>query len=459
MAATVPQCRSDEGGLQLPDFRPISENGFDAADHAQDQNDYPWSMSWYAPAGSAGHLYVGTGNGIDDQAFYELGLLPFDGPPRFPAEIRRHRPDLGANQWETVFDVRDVENGPPYATNGVRGLAPFSTAAGQQYLYAGTFGNTPSLWRSPSGNPGTWEEVFAIPEYGSIRALTQHDDLLYFARAGVGLGFGPQEEGAAVLYATDGTEVWTVVDDGFGNPDNSSIWGLASFNGFLYVGTYNPVTGYEVWKMAGPDSTPVRIVNQGGPSMQNTAAGTMHVFKEQLYVGSLVFSSKNEVSEETLKGPDLIRISADDSWEVLVGRNSIGGIGSGFDAIGNSYLWSMASLDGWLYAGTWGFTTDILVSLDRFPEILQNLPQFLLDLIFDANQVKRDANVLTISLQIGGDLYKSPDGVTWYPITQSGLGDPYNYGVRAMEAVDDTLYVGMANPFDGLEMWAGRLSR
>jgi hypothetical protein len=32
----------------------------------------------------------------------------------------------------------------------------------------------------------------------------------------------------------------------------------------------------------------------------------------------------------------------------------------------------------------------------------------------------------------------------------------YNYGVRTMVSVDDYLYLGLANPFDGLEVWRGR---
>ena len=46
------------GGLTEQDFVKISENGLDEQDHAQDQNDYPWSMEYFAPdnASNTGYL-------------------------------------------------------------------------------------------------------------------------------------------------------------------------------------------------------------------------------------------------------------------------------------------------------------------------------------------------------------------------------------------------------------------
>ena len=71
---------------------------------------------------------------------------------------------------------------------------------------------------------------------------------------------------------------------------------------------------------------------------------------------------------------------------------------------------------------------------------------------------KRAVSPLSALTHAGGDLYKSPDGVHWTPVFTQGLGDPYNYGVRTMVSVGDDLFLGMANPFDGLEIWRGRSS-
>ena len=68
----------------------------------------------------------------------------------------------------------------------------------------------------------------------------------------------------------------------------------------------------------------------------------------------------------------------------------------------------------------------------------------------------RTANIVEQWFNAGADLYKTQDGVHWHPVTLTGFGDVGNYGLRTMKSVEDYLYVGTANPFDGLEVWRGR---
>ncbi len=51
--------------------------------------------------------------------------------------------------------------------------------------------------------------------------------------------------GVGQIWVTDGMTFTQVITDGFGNPDNGGVSSLASFNGCLYAGTYNPVTGMK----------------------------------------------------------------------------------------------------------------------------------------------------------------------------------------------------------------------
>lgn len=54
----------------------------------------------------------------------------------------------------------------------------------------------------------------------------------------------------------------------------------------------------------------------------------------------------------------------------------------------------------------------------------------------------------------GGDLWCSEDGVEWECITDNGFDDEYNHGVRTMVLGDDgSLYLGMANPYYGAQLW------
>ena len=57
----------------------------------------------------------------------------------------------------------------------------------------------------------------------------------------------------------------------------------------------------------------------------------------------------------------------------------------------------------------------------------------------------------------GADLFKSPNGVDWYPVTLDGLGDPQNYGWRTMKsAPDGYFYLGSANPYEGSEVYRAK---
>jgi hypothetical protein len=89
---------------------------------------------------------------------------------------------------------------------------------------------------------------------------------------------------------------------------------------------------------------------------------------------------------------------------------------SGFGNRNNEYIWRMAVFDGRLYIGTY------------------------------------DGSVFRgLTDEAGGDLWRfdNPDSAAINENYQ-GLGDRFNYGIRALEGLDDgsALIVGMANPFN-----------
>ncbi|MCC6153684.1 MAG: hypothetical protein IT367_07990, partial [Candidatus Hydrogenedentes bacterium] len=274
----LPQC-----GLRSADFVKISENGFDAEDNESDLNDYAWSMLWFQPDGAKeGHLYVGTGNNIFGIAEYitetnQNGEEPTELPSR-PPEIRRYTPG-GAEDWEKVFDYKNVED-DELQTYGFRRLIAYRalvTGKGisSNYLYAATQGIGASIWRSKTGDAGDWEQVHSTgPNHASIRAMAVHDGKLYLGYAYdiVNVDIPPAE----IWVSEDGINFEPVMQDGFGNENNRGIETLFSYNGWLYAGTKNDKQGYEVWKLDGPDkgAGAVKIVEHGGPDSRNEAAGT-----------------------------------------------------------------------------------------------------------------------------------------------------------------------------------------
>lgn len=444
-----PAAPNGVGGLKSEDATLISKNGFDIADHASDRNDYAWSMAYFHPGFDAPeYVYVGTGNDMIGLIYEVIAIAsnPDTAAPvasRAP-EIRRYRGDLAADQWETVLDFGDFDPATTPKTVGFRTLGQYqSPSDGVTHLYAGTYGERPQLWRSATGDLGTWELFWETEGPGSFRSLHEHDGLLYVAFTQE-LTVGAERIGK--IFVTDGFDVTPVVTDGFDNPNNIGVMFLESFNGALYAGTLNDVEGYEVWKLEGVGESLIttRVIAAGGPSAANEAAITACVFGEHLYVGCQLSPVSNVTSG--LKAADLVRVAADDSWETVVGPNSLSGLDSGFDHWPNSYIWSMVTEGGWLYAATYDQVSPFFNMLSQPVRLIKAL-----------TGAKR-ANLIERVGRAGADLYKTQDGVTWYPVTLDGFGDAGNYGFRTMISTGDAIFIGTANPFDGLEIWRGELS-
>lgn len=437
------------GGLCQQDFTQVALNGFDPVDQEADYNDYAWSMEYFKPdgRGTAGHVYVGTWNRVQMWKGFQEHVEVFP-------EIRRYRPDLSPTAWETVLDTRDLALDAHNRPHGFRFLKTYRNESdGRRYLYAGGRGDTTTLWRSETGEPGTWECFWNLDREGSIRSMAVHRGLLYLAffndYAMLG-GMGLKADQQAVILATDGEDVWTVSDDGFGNGNNVGIFTIESFNGWLYAGTQNPAQGCEVWKLEGPDGGgPVRVVERGGPQALNEAAMTMGVFGGHLYVGTQASFLMRMIGG--LKPADLFRIDANDNWETVAGPNSIGGEESGFGEPGNAYVWSMCEHDGWFYVGTYDIVTGLTYMLEH--------PAYLMSMMGigskSGTKCRTLIDLMVYQRQAGGDLYKTQDGETWYCITTDGFGNRNNYGFRTLASGGGKLFAGTANPYNGLEVWAG----
>lgn len=441
LPATAP---TDPGGLSASHFVPVSYSGFDLIDDLFDKNDYAWGMSYFrGDQQSQGFVYVATGNAMVSLMSQGMGAMTGTGElgsiNARPPEIRRYRPDYGNKVWERVFDYRNVENDPDFKTIGFRYMTTYRARSnGANYLYAATFGANATVWRSRSGDPLDWELTWQSGEMGSVRMMAEHNGILYLALA----NDTPVPGRIGKIWATDGSEFWPVVQDGFGDPNNVGIMSLISFNGWLYAGTMNTMAGYQVWKLDGPEgsSGPTLVVANGGPSSTNESAVTPCVFNNQLYWGAMIYM----LNMLDFKGADIIRINPDDTWETVVGPNAISAYGPGFNHWPNTYIWSMGVYNGWLYSGTYDMTSSLTHMVPSLT--LSGLPGRL---------TSRPPNLFDFLLESGADMYKTQDGVTWYPVTLNGFGNGENYGFRTMLTTQDGLYVGTANPFTGLQIWKG----
>ena len=484
-------------GYDRDDFFRIAEGGF-----GDPMNNYPWSMAYFN-----GDLYVGTGRHIP----WRL-LQVILGPAYEFQQITYPRGDTGSQQWaedmraeiwrhgswERVYQS-PVIGGPPFTPreSGFRQMVVFD---GEIYAASGGgFSVGGLLLKSTDGT--TWEQVVTPPEMGTdSRAMVVHNEKLYR-----GIGGAPE-----VWAFPSDVHTWERVAD-FSLVDpytNTAVISLESFNGHLYAGTQNLESGYQVFRsedQAPSEGNWKQIVKYGGGDMMNYWAGTMEVFNNQLYVGSmslpLIVADPVELGPP--KGFELIRISTDDSWELVVGdcipripspgptfRFPGSGWPGGFGNFFNFYCWSLQENDGVLYLGTFDASSflrflpveDLAELIELTPEQQEQIAAALEQVIglleglgvnedyiepfrrlleaFDVGDAAlidwEEVWQVFTDFFAGGDLWKTEDGVWWEPVTLNGFDNPDNYGVRSMVHVNP-LFVGMANPFQGCEVWRAPL--
>jgi sugar lactone lactonase YvrE len=164
-------------------------------------------------------------------------------------------------------------------------------------LYAATQNDISGLevWRSPTGNTGSWSKVHSagadVTGFGALALMDVFQGHLY-----LGIHRGDLSAGSAIaeLWRTqDGTTWAPIFTDGLGNPNNHSLTAMAEFKGNFYIGFRNIVDGGQVWRSAnGMDW--VNVVSAGAGNPDNGRAYGLIVYANRLY---LVFSNINTGAE------------------------------------------------------------------------------------------------------------------------------------------------------------------
>jgi hypothetical protein len=283
---------------------------------------------------------------------------------------------------------------------------------------------------------------------------------------------------------------------------NVAVISLASWRGYLYAGTQNDDGGFQLWRSnarspedPGPGEW-ARIIDSGAGDLANTRALTLKVFKDALWVGTSMFPLSGDAPFLLPpKGFELIRVEPDDSWTLVIGdylaqkppgdvpilRTPESGWPGGFGNFLNIYCWSLGEINGVLYLGTFDMSSFLYALLDEpsLFEVIDRLvpPGTLESTLADLQVMETEAlpkQYRRLLSQVNGaapgtldwgdvwreflerfagaDLWKSQDGLHWYPVTLNGMGNQENYGFRTMTRFN-SLYLGSANPFSGLDMF------
>jgi hypothetical protein len=431
-------------------------------------NSQPWAMAWWR-----NKLYVGTGRSTfcvqaATTAYFYPNLEgyyppkeedidctpdPYDLP--LQAEIWRWTPET--DTWEMIY--RSPNDVPIQGTEpvrftardiGFRGMLVFTEADGTEALYVagvtsrggagvGFLGPVPPprLLRSTDGetfnavpqDPGTFLGDITVTGF---RNMVSHRGRMFLV-ASVGLlGHGLLLEAAHPELGNDAFRNVSPPHPTLPGVD-LTFFEIAAFQGSLYVGTgvqpLNDDTPFSLLKTDAAGSPPytfTTVIPDGGYKKfgASPAVISLSPFRGRLYVGT---------------DREVMRVNPDDTWDLVVGtpRNTpdgiklapISGFDMGFDYQFNIHMWRMGRHGGAFYIGTQ-----------------------------DQSAKWRNNPVLgpLVSRRMGADLFSTGDGWHYSLVTDNGLGDPFNNGVRNFASTPFGMFMGTANHTFGTRIYRGR---
>lgn len=236
--------------------------------------------------------------------------------------------------------------------------------------------------------------------------------------------------------------------NGFGDPQNRSIFSLGPFGGQLYAGTYNlSGNGAQLWRTGdGVTWTPVMTTGLG--NAYNVAVDHVLEFNSNLYAGT--------VADE---------VNGGEVWRSDNGLNWTRVVSQGFGDPTNAEVYRFAIFNNQLYASTWSWTDThgtelwrsgtgnagdwMRVAYNGFNGDANNVAALSLE-VFNGNLYAGTWNTGT-----GGEVWRSNNGTTWTQVNTDGFGTANNRGVSALTAFKGYLYAATRGNPDvaGDEVW------
>jgi len=447
--------------LSEKNFFPVALHGF-----GDPANAYAHSMAWFKD-----RLYVGLTRyayhamrPYDLEASFQIfpvKLREFNWDLDWRAQIWRYDPEKV--KWENIHISPMCMGSMGFEVPrhiGFRDMAVFKGKSDPApVLYTVSWGSHmglgPFILRCADGK--IFEEV-GISEreyFGSqtLRALVSFKDGLFTFPTGRDSGVDGYHEfkqGVVIESKDPAVGAWRPVSESlFGDPGNVMLFDMATFNGFLYVGTGNPYEGFQLWKTDAQGAPPYRwrkVLSHGAyRGNLNEGVCSLCVFKDSLYIGTGIHGGGFDRIYDVGPGaPEIIRLNKDDTWDLIMGepretpdglKIPLSGLGAGFNNPFAGYLWRMCEHDGWLYAGTFVWSSFIPFSkLDQIPEKMKSMIESI--------------PMEKFMEHFGGfDLWRTKNGVQWKAVTLNGFGNRYNCGVRTMASTPSGLFLGTVNQF------------
>lgn len=415
----------------------------------------PRSKNAQSIAFFGGRLCLGvthhSGEGPEDCA----RILQYD-PPTNKWEVVYKSPLVKADRrahatHNYLFEAIRRQRGRPVHDEvplyrGYRGMVVFKGKSdAKPALYVGTVSHWGAqILRSADGEhfEAVGEPGLGSPNVLSFRSMVEFSGRLFVAETGsINGDLLDRNFGAATsIHVSDdpASGRWELaMIPGFGDANNKAAFNIAVFNGYLYVGTGNPETGFQIWRTKAEGKAPFfwePVMKNGAFRYNlNEATVSMVVFKDALYIGSGIPGLGYDKTHNVGPGAaELIRINRDGSWDIVVGTRRftpfglklpLSGMAPGFNDLDNTVFWSMAVHEDSLYVGT--------------------------------NNICAWRVVLRGGMRMegGAQLWATNNGEDWQPVTLDGFGNPFATGFRSMLSTPFGFFVGTSNHGELEKVW------
>lgn len=243
--------------------------------------------------------------------------------------------------------------------------------------------------------------------------------------------------GTRVMIYSGGS--WSQVNtSGFGDTANASVTSLTVHGGNLYAGTYNYSVGAQVWRYDGGTSWTKINTDAFGDSNNERITSMISSGGENLYAATLNSTTGTEVWAYNGSWSQ-INTNGFGTWMNL---NTPSLVIFNDNLIASTYKWSFAGgSEVWSYNGsTWSqINTDGFGVAANEGSVLE---------VYNGNLYAATENNTNDTA-----VWIKEDGTNWTKMSTDGFGDTNNSITNDLEASDDFLYAITTNYTTGLEVW------
>jgi hypothetical protein len=242
---------------------------------------------------------------------------------------------------------------------------------------------------------------------------------------------------------------------GFGDPDNRSISTMAVMGDYLYLGTYNP-DGCELWRYDGSIFSQYHALGPGFGDADNNMVRSMAVYNDALYLGT----------QNVTDGCDVWRWDGI-AFTQVVGQDPAGtfGTGPGFGDDHNKVASSMAEHRGNLYVGTsnsdgcevwnyagagWAMVAGPALPGNSGPGFGDTGNTSVYSLASYGSFLYAGTYNLTME---GGQIWRT-ELSGWSPEAGGGLGNPLNNPIDDLCVYESALYAATTNWPQGAQVYS-----